>query len=139
MLTCISVTAYPNLEFFVIVNPSSGPGAAPWWPNEDYVREIPRLNAHSNVTTVGYVRSTYCRRPWEDVVRDIESYAARSPHNAHSGLEMHGIFVDETVNLFNEEAKLYLDGLDGKVKETNGLYGNRVVRHLVLLFRIRPS
>lgn len=120
-----SISAHPDLEFLVIVNPNSGPGAPPWWPNEDYVREIPRLNASRNVTTVGYVRTTYCRRPVEDVVQDIEVYAKRN--NVFAGLQVHGIFVDETVNLYSKEAKHYLDRIDHTVKGSAGIHGNRIV------------
>ena len=127
-LTDVSISAYPNLEFLIIVNPNSGPGAAPWWPNEDYVRELPRLNAHPSVTTIGYIRATYCQRPVEDVARDIEAYAMRSGSEEFPGLQVQGIFVDETVNLFSGEAKRYLDGIDRKVKENNGIDGNRIVR-----------
>ncbi|KAF1846505.1 uncharacterized protein K460DRAFT_377687 [Cucurbitaria berberidis CBS 394.84] len=123
------VSAYPNLEFLVIVNPSSGPGVAPWWPNADYIREIPRLNAYKNVKTVGYVRVGYCKRPEQDVAGEIDAYAARSRSDEHPGLGMEGIFVDETVNHYSKEAKRYLDAIDRKVKECDGIHGDRIMVH----------
>lgn len=120
----------PELQFLIIINPNSGPGDAPWWPNEDYVREIPRLNACPNVVTLGYVRVTYCNRPIEEVFQDIETYAERSENIVHSGLELQGIFVDETVNLYSDEAKQYLDRIDEKVKESSGIGGNKQVDYI---------
>jgi hypothetical protein len=111
-----SVAAHPDLDLLVIINPNSGPGAAPWWPNEDYIREIPRLNALPNVTTLGYVRATYCKRGLEDVLEDIETYAKRG--RQEESLKVDGIFVDETVNLYSKEAKAYLDAIDEKVGES---------------------
>jgi hypothetical protein len=110
----------------IIINPNSGPGAAPWWPNEDYVREIPRLNAYSNVQIVGYVRATYCKRSIDDVCEDVEAYANRSLDGV-PGLEVQGIFVDETTNLYSSKVKRYLDEIDGKVKTTEGIGGERIV------------
>ncbi|CAO2654974.1 Nn.00g117070.m01.CDS01 [Neocucurbitaria sp. VM-36] len=124
-----AISAYPDTEFLVIINPNSGPGASPWWPNEDYVRELPRLNAVPSVTTVGYVRVTYCKRPITDVVQDVETYVSRSMSDELPGLEVEGIFVDETVNLFSKETKHYLDEIDRKVKDNDGIHGERIVIH----------
>ena len=88
---------------------------------------MPRLNAQPNVTIVGYVRATYCKRSLDDVFEDIETYAERSLESGLKGLEVQGIFVDETVNLHSEEAKRYLDQIDRKVKETMGIGGDRLV------------
>ena len=123
-----SLSKYPSLKVIVIINPHSGPGIAPWWPNEDYTQEIPRLNAYSNVTLLGYVRATYCRRQLSDVIDDIETYAARSTGDASVGLGVQGIFVDETVNLYTKEKKHYLDNIDARVRGMDGIGGNRMVR-----------
>lgn len=116
---------YPDLNFFVIINPNSGPGDAPWWPNVDYAREIPKLNAFTNVHTVGYVRSTYCNRPIDQVFQDIDTYATRKIGGKDKLFQ--GIFVDETVNIFSPEVKTYLDRVDSKIKGTQGLSGKRFV------------
>jgi hypothetical protein len=123
----LSISAFPNLNFLVIVNPNSGPGVAPWWPNEDYVREIPRLNACDNVQVVGYVRATYCQRSIDDVFQDIKTYADRPKQECFSGLEVQGIFVDETVNLYSPKAKQYLERIDVEVKANDGIGGERIV------------
>ncbi|KAH7069092.1 Spherulation-specific family 4 [Paraphoma chrysanthemicola] len=120
-----AIVKYPNTEFLVIVNPDSGPGAAPWWPNVDYAREIPKLNAFTNVKTVGYVRSTYCNRPIDQVFQDIDTYATRKINGKDNLFQ--GIFVDETVNIFSPEVKTYLDRVDSKIKGTQGLSGKRLI------------
>lgn len=125
-LTASSIVKYPDLNFLVIINPDSGPGSAPWWPNADYAREIPKLNAFTNVQTVGYVRSTYCNRPIDQVFQDIDTYAKRQIAG-ESGL-FQGIFVDETVNVFSPDVKGYLDRVDSKIKGTDGISGKRIVR-----------
>jgi hypothetical protein len=122
-----SISQNSDLKFLIIINPNSGPGAAPWWPNEDYVREIQRLNAYANVQIVGYVRATYCKRFIEDVCEDIQTYANR-PQNGTPDLEVQGIFVDETTNLYSSRVKRYLDQIDEKVKTTHGIGGDCVVR-----------
>ncbi|KAF2855797.1 hypothetical protein T440DRAFT_475158 [Plenodomus tracheiphilus IPT5] len=123
------LSKYPDLQFVVIINPNSGPGDAPWWPNADYLREIRRLNGIQNVTLVGYVRATYCKRQIGDVFEDIETYASRSTTDGGSGLGMQGIFVDETVNLYSEASKKYLDDIDRKVHMTEGFGGDKLTIH----------
>ncbi|KAH7398536.1 Spherulation-specific family 4 [Pyrenochaeta sp. MPI-SDFR-AT-0127] len=123
-----AISKYPNLQFLIILNPNNGPGEAPWWPNEDYVREIPRLNAHTNVTLVGYVYATYCQRSADDVFLDIQTYAERGK-GWLSVLGVQGIFVDETVNLYSEKMKGYLDAIDQQVKKSEGIVGNKIVIH----------
>ncbi|ORY16990.1 Spherulation-specific family 4 [Clohesyomyces aquaticus] len=119
----------PDLEFVVIVNPNSGPGSHPWWPNADYVREIPRLNAYANVRTIGYVRTGYCKRPIEDVYQDIATYAGWSKNEASPGLWVDGIFFDETTNVYSAKAKAYLDGITEYVKQSEGIRGDKTVIH----------
>jgi hypothetical protein len=128
LMTMPSISAYPELNFVVIINPNSGPGAAPWWPNEDYVREIPRLNSCANVQIVGYVRATYCKRAWDHVFEDIQAYANLPTDDNNSALEMQGIFVDETPNLYSPHTKEYLEDIDKSVKAVKGIGAPRLVR-----------
>jgi hypothetical protein len=127
------VAAFPDLQFLVIINPNSGPGAAPWWSNEDYIREIPRLNALPNVTTLGYVRASYCRRPLQDVLGDIETYDRRGREDSRYRVD--GIFLDETVNLYSEEAKRYLDNVDRRARDLMGIAGRELVSLEYLLWK----
>ncbi|KAL4947063.1 Spherulation-specific family 4 [Aspergillus filifer] len=123
------IESHPTLPFLIITNPDSGPGHTTY-PDENYAREILRLNSYANVTTIGYVRIDYCRRPLDEVVAEIERYAGWSrPRSSSkpwmdsgsrgnvnesraggetSGLGMRGIFIDETPNHFSVERGGYL-------------------------------
>jgi hypothetical protein len=125
---CLSISAFQNLKFLIIVNPNSGPGAAPWWPNEDYTREIPRLNEYANVEVLGYVHATYCQRSVENVLRDIKTYGDRHKDEPLNGLQIQGIFVDETVNLYSPKVAQYLGRIDEEIKANDGIGGDRIVR-----------
>lgn len=130
----LSIESHPALTFLIVINPNNGPGSAPWWPNEDYVREIPRLNSYPNVQLLGYVRATYCKRELCDIFEDVQTYAARGRDMNRGDLAMKGIFVDETVNLYSEEMKHYLDRIDGCVRGCEGIGGDKVVRLNLSLF-----
>ena len=135
-----SIDANPSLDFVVIVNPNSGPGSPPWWPNLDYLREVPKLNARSNCTTLGYVRVDYCNRDVAEVVEEVHQYAQWSQQNGVKGLHVSGIFFDETPNMSSQFKTTYLTKIDQEVKATNGILGERLVcdthadrRHFVLI------
>lgn len=117
------------------MNPNSGPGAEPWWPNEDYVREIPRLNAHANVQTVGYVSTDYCKKPIEKVLADIDGYARWSSDERFPGLAVRGIFFDETPNVFSEAVEAFLHTITSHVKGAGGILGDRTVSSIIRLPR----
>jgi hypothetical protein len=123
----------------VILNPHNGPGAADF-PDANYLREIPRLNACANVCTVGYVRINYCKRSMEEVVRDIDTYAGWAKDYTKSGLGVHGIFFDEVHNLYSESVATYLNTFDQIVKEMDGIQRDRLVSRLPQLYNDRsPS
>ncbi|KAL5117886.1 hypothetical protein ACEQ8H_004204 [Pleosporales sp. CAS-2024a] len=122
-----ALDAYPSLNFTAIINPQSGPGDANWWPNADYMRELPKLNTYWNVQIVGYVRSTYCQRPINQVFQDIQAYANRSYDN--ETLQIQGVFVDETVNQYTPTVKTYLDSIDNMGWKNEGIGGERLMIH----------
>jgi hypothetical protein len=124
-LTHDSIAAHPSVEFLVIVNPNSGPGAESL-PGHDYERELPKLNAASNVTTIGYVRVDYCKKPLHDVCEEIDRFAGWHAGDA-PGLAMQGIYVDETPNHFSAGRALYLEALWKHIKGKDGLLGQRLV------------
>lgn len=63
-------------------------------------------------------------------MRDIDKYAERAGNADSLGLGVHGIFVDETMNLYSEEVKQYLDQVDWKVKKCEKIGGNKIVSRL---------
>ncbi|KAK5170098.1 uncharacterized protein LTR77_004682 [Saxophila tyrrhenica] len=125
----ISIRSHPELRFLVILNPNSGPGAPPWWPDPGYVREIPRLNAHANVTTLGYVRIDYCKRSQGDVVDDIRAYGRWAADEQHPGTLVRGIFFDETPNHYTGQAARYLEEISREVRTATGIDVPRLVMH----------
>lgn len=117
------IRMHPTLHFTIILNPNSGPGSSPH-PDASYGLEIPRLSAYSNVTTVGYIRIDYCKKPLATVYEEIAMYAGWG--KAGQGMGVQGVFFDETPNLYQPDVKAYLDDISGRVKGTLGL-GERLV------------
>ncbi|EPE31768.1 cell surface spherulin 4-like protein [Glarea lozoyensis ATCC 20868] len=128
-----AIAAYPSLRFTIIVNPNSGPGGASFsLPDEHYAREIPKLNARPNVCTVGYVRVDYCKRSLGEVFQEVATYAGWSRStDRETGvtLGLHGIFFDETPNLYSRNVASYLDSVSARVKASEGILGHRLVVH----------
>ncbi|KAG9234923.1 Spherulation-specific family 4 [Amylocarpus encephaloides] len=126
--SCHSIATHPQLNFTIILNPHNGPGAGSM-PDDHYSREIPKLNCQPNVCTVGYVRVDYCRRDMREVCQQIATYAGWSKDFPRSGLGVHGIFFDETPNLYSDNVASYLDSVSQMVKDQPGILGDRLVIH----------
>lgn len=90
------LTAYPSVNFQIIVNPDSGPGcskcAAP--TDANFIDAISALNRYPNVQTLGYVRTGYTKRSYAAVTRDVSAYASWSAYKA-ANVSIAGIFFDE--------------------------------------------
>jgi hypothetical protein len=76
----------PKASITAILNPASGPGAA---PDANYVSAISRLQTAGG-KVIGYVSSSYANRSLSDVVADINKYVAFYP--------VQGFFIDEMTN-----------------------------------------
>lgn len=100
------------------MNPHSGPGPRDG-PDANYSREIPLLNSYANVRTVGYVATGYANRELAAVLQDITTYAAWSK-NATPGLELRGIFFDETPSQYEPRKASFLDTLHAAVRSEVG-------------------
>ncbi|CZT46531.1 related to cell surface protein [Rhynchosporium secalis] len=122
-----AIESHPNLDFTIIINPNSGPGKTAL-PDEDYSREIARLNQYPNVYLVGYVNVDWCKRDMEKVCRDIDKYASWGMYG-NGEFTMKGIFFDESPNEFKEKRKLFMDAVDQRVKNADGLGGLRLTIH----------
>jgi hypothetical protein len=96
------------------------------------MRELPKLNSHANVTTVGYVLIDYCRRPLSEVYADIEAYAGWATGNQNTGIGVEGIFLDETPNHYSKERAEYLQAVGQHIKATGGILGDQLVSGLLL-------
>ena len=123
MLTEPRVEAHPDLNFTVIINPSSGPGSSPI-STTPYAQQVSQLNAYPNVNTVGYVRTGYATRNISDVLSEVATYAGWSQN-----LAMHGIFLDEAPHEYSVDAVEFMRTVDEAIKNTDGLEGGRTVIH----------
>lgn len=108
---------YPYLQFLVIINPNSGPGNNTLL-DENYQREIPKVNQIANALTVGYVRTNYTNRSIHDVLDDVNTYASWA--DADGNFTLHGIFFDETPNNYTAEIGQYMSQIDEFVKHSPG-------------------
>lgn len=125
-----SITNNPHLDFIVVLNPNSGPGERPWWPNEDYVREIPKLNHYHNVLTLGYVRTEYCKRDFVETCQDIRTYGSWSEDEETPGCYVQGIFFDETPNESSDHCVRFLEAATWEARHVNGIQGARLVSRI---------
>ncbi|MBC7805012.1 MAG: spherulation-specific family 4 protein [Akkermansiaceae bacterium] len=79
-------TAAANTGMIAIMNPNSGPGDA---AREDYVAQIKTARAQG-VKVLGYVHTSYGKRPIAEVRAEIERY--------YQWYAVSGIFFDEVTN-----------------------------------------
>jgi Spherulation-specific family 4 len=119
----------------VVVNPNSGPGNA-ILPDGNYTREIPRLNAYSNVRTVGYVSTSWASRPLSSALQDISTYSGWPKNSTVQGLSVQGIFFDETPSVYNASGANFLNSAAAAIKFQPGLGINPLVS-LVYVFSFR--
>lgn len=88
------------------------------------------------MSTIGYVHATYCQRALDDVLGDVETYAARTRDGCVESetavFKLSGIFIDETVNVYSEDAKDWLDAVDSKVRSCGAFGDGRMVSVSVL-------
>lgn len=90
----------------VLTGPNSGP------PNVRNAAEDGLYRAHFDVvagtkqwTAFGYVTTAYMRRPLDQVLADINTWL--SPGSAGYGDQVQGIWVDNVVTSFSDDAKRY--------------------------------
>ena len=119
-LTVSSIESHPGLNFTVVVNPASGPGAGAG-PDANYTREIPRLNAHANVRTVGYVSTDYTKRDIGAILNDITVYSGWSENATVKGLGMQGIFLDETPSQYDTASAEFFETIAASIRSATGL------------------
>lgn len=102
------------------MNPASGPGAGSG-PDANYTREIPRLNAHANVRTVGYVSTDYTKRDIGAILNDITLYSGWSENATVKGLGMRGIFLDETPSGYDAASAEFFETIAASIRSGTGL------------------
>ena len=126
-LTIGSIESHPDLNFTIVVNPASGPGSGSG-PDANYTREIPRLNAHANVRTVGYVSTDYTKRDIGSILNDITVYSGWSENATVNALGMRGIFLDETPSQYDEASAGFFETIAASIRSATGLGEDPLVR-----------
>ncbi|KAE9968422.1 hypothetical protein BLS_005870 [Venturia inaequalis] len=121
-----AVEKYPSKNFTVIINPKSGPGGTVL-PNPDFYPAISKLNAFSNVQTVGYVPTGYGARNMSEILKDIATYSGWN--KAKPSIAMHGIFFDEVISDWSPDAGTFMKTINQAVKNATGLLGARTTVH----------
>lgn len=132
-LTFSSIESHPTLNFTVVVNPASGPGSGAG-PDGNYTKEIPRLNSYANVRTVGYVSTDWAKRDVALALRDISIYGEWSRNASAKGIDMHGIFLDETPSQYDTASAEYYEAIASAVKSDDGLGKDPLVCLFQLFF-----
>lgn len=111
-----TVAAYPKVQFQIVVNPNSGPGAGPV-PDSNYIPAIAKLNSYSNVKTLGYVDTNYTNRAYSSVIADINTYANWSSYK-QANISMAGIFFDDVTANTSTAAHQYMRNVSSYAYKT---------------------
>jgi hypothetical protein len=97
---------YETVPFWVIINPASGPGNQ---VDANYTKAIDRLQG-AGCVVLGYVTTSYGKRPAADVHADIDRWLKMYPRTQ-------GIFFDEMIYEDTEVAAKYQAGLNRYARE----------------------
>ncbi|CUA68110.1 Spherulin-4 [Rhizoctonia solani] len=89
-----AATNHPNLPFYFIVNPNSGPGDLYSQPDANYQACVPKLKpaTNPNVKLIGYVATKYGNKAQSTVHAEVDTYAQWG-----SAYKLDGIFYDEVL------------------------------------------
>ncbi|KAL4759401.1 spherulation-specific family 4 protein [Aspergillus foveolatus] len=121
-----AIAAHPDLQFLVVINPSSGPGNSST-PDEAYQTAIRQLKSYSNVQKIGYVRTNYAQRNVSEVLADISTYSGWPSQSAD--LAVTGIFFDESPHQYAAETVEYLERINAAVINASGIEGDKTIIH----------
>jgi hypothetical protein len=117
-----AIKAYPSLNFTLVINPASGPGEGNG-PDANYTKEIPVLNSYPNVRLVGYVSTNYTNRNLTLALDDIATYASWAENATYRGLDMQGIFLDETPTQYTDASAHFLEACALAVRSNSTGFG----------------
>ncbi|KAJ5129514.1 Cell surface spherulin 4-like protein [Penicillium bovifimosum] len=88
-----SIATYPTIPFYLIINPSSGPGQTTY-PEAAFITSIAKINSYPNARVLGYTHTSRGTRPSTEVEDDIAAYANWSSYKEHN-IALSGIFFDQ--------------------------------------------
>ncbi|KAL5119597.1 hypothetical protein ACEQ8H_002443 [Pleosporales sp. CAS-2024a] len=119
-----TLQARPELNYTIIINPSSGPGNASG-PDNAYSAALKQLSTYPNVQKIGYVRTGYATRNLSDVVSEVNKYSAWAAQD--QAFEMDGIFFDESPHQYSQNAVDFMLSATRTVKSASGIQGQKTV------------
>jgi hypothetical protein len=112
-----SIAAHPAIPFYLIINPSTGPGTTEY-PEDVFITAIDKLNSYSNTKILGYTYTRQGTRASSDVEKDIATYANWATY-AGQNISLSGIFFDEASNGSDPSKLAYFQKLSRKYKSSS--------------------
>ncbi len=103
---------HPRAKITAIVNPASGPGDA---ADPSYARAIAALQAYG-IDILGYVATTYGKRPLPEVLRDLHAWMAF--------YRIAGAFIDEMPSEAGFETYYAAIARDAEISQLRTIVGN---------------
>ncbi|KAF1996313.1 hypothetical protein P154DRAFT_556379 [Amniculicola lignicola CBS 123094] len=123
-----AATAYPDVDFTVVVNPCSGPCMGSL-PDQAYLDEIPKLGTYGNIRRLGYVATTYATKEIDKVLAEIDTYAKWPALANQTQFRVDGIFFDEAPSLYDEKKYEYMKAAGQRVRSGTGFQQKYVVHN----------
>ncbi|OQD87940.1 hypothetical protein PENSOL_c075G08256 [Penicillium solitum] len=111
-----SIEAHPSIPFYLIINPSTGPGDTEY-PEEVFITAIAKLNSYSNAKVLGYTHTKQGTRSSSEVEKDIATYAKWATYTGKN-IRLSGIFFDEAANGKDPRKLAYFENLSRKSKSS---------------------
>ncbi|KAH8671081.1 Spherulation-specific family 4-domain-containing protein [Xylariales sp. PMI_506] len=108
--------ANPNVNAKVVINYNSGPGSLSGSDGPDWIAGADSLTSLSNVAVLGYVHCSYGERDINDVEADVATWASW----VDQGVEISGIFLDESPSTVNTTIEAYMKAVTAYIRDTEG-------------------
>lgn len=111
-----SIEAHPSIPFYLIINPSTGPGDTEY-PEEVFITAIAKLNSYPNANVLGYTHTKQGTRSSSEVEKEIATYAKWATYTGKN-IRLSGIFFDEAANGEDPSKLAYFENLSRNSKSS---------------------
>ncbi|CAI7634818.1 unnamed protein product [Penicillium glandicola] len=111
-----SIEAHPSIPFYLIINPSTGPGDTEY-PEDVFITAIAKLNSYSNAKVLGYTYTEQGTRDSSKVEKDIDTYSNWATYTKQN-IRLSGIFFDQAPNGEDPGKLAYFQNLSRKSKNS---------------------
>ncbi|EKV16279.1 Cell surface spherulin 4-like protein, putative [Penicillium digitatum] len=112
-----SIQAHPTTPFYLIINPSTGPGDTEY-PDEAFITAIAKLNSYSNAKVLGYTHTDQGTRASIEVEQDIATYAKWATYS-EKNISLSGIFFDQAPDGEDRSKLAYFQNLSRNSKSSS--------------------